>query len=228
MSTPLIELANVSRVFEDGSTRREVLRGVTLSVFPGEIVALVGQSGSGKTTLLNVIGALDADFQGQAKLLGRTLNGLGDDERTTLRNELIGFVFQSFHLLEHLTVVQNVQVPMWLRRDRLSEKEEQSRAQEALSIVGLGDRLHSSVRPLSGGERQRVAIARAIVNRPTLLLADEPTGNLDRETGTMIYGIFDRIKKSTDRECAVVVVTHDVELAKRADRTISLADGRVT
>jgi ABC-type lipoprotein export system ATPase subunit len=227
VTVPLIELAEVRRAFNDGDTRREVLRGISLSVDAGEMVALVGSSGCGKTTLLNVIGCLDDDYQGEAKLLGQSLSALDDDQRTRLRNERIGFVFQSFHLLEHLTVIQNVQVPLWLSQVRLDVDEEKRRAREALEIVGLADRAEGSVRPLSGGERQRVAIARALVNRPTLLLADEPTGNLDRETGRAIYGIFERVKRTEDRPCAVVVVTHDVELAKNVDRTITLAEGRI-
>jgi putative ABC transport system ATP-binding protein len=220
----LIELRDIARSFSDGSKRRDVLRGVTLSIDRGEMVALVGASGCGKTTLLNVIGALDGEFAGEAKLLGRSLGGLDDDERSELRNENIGFVFQSFHLLEHLTVAQNVELPLWLRRDRPARDEEERRAKEALEVVGLGDRLKDSVRPLSGGERQRVAIARAMVNKPTLLLADVTTGNLDRETGRSIYALFDRIKKSG---CTVVVATHDVELARTADRTVTLAEGKL-
>jgi putative ABC transport system ATP-binding protein len=222
----IVELDKVSRIFVDGDVRREVLKDVTFSVSAKEMIALVGPSGCGKTTLLNIIGALDDAFEGDAKLLGRSLKALGDDDRTRLRNKSIGFVFQAFHLLEHLTVIQNVMVPLWLLPDRLSHDEETRRAKEALDTVGLGDRLHQSVRPLSGGERQRVAIARAIVNHPTLLLADEPTGNLDRDTGRAIYSLFARIRDA-ERGCAVVVATHDVVLAANASRTIAIAGGRL-
>jgi putative ABC transport system ATP-binding protein len=222
---PIVELERVSRAFIDGHERREVLKDVSFGVKAREMVALVGPSGCGKTTLLNIIGALDDTFEGEAKLLGRSLRALPDDERTVLRNQSVGFVFQAFHLLEHLTVIQNVEVPLWLLPERLSKAEEAKRAREALETVGLGDRLHGSVRPLSGGERQRVAIARAIVNRPRLLLADEPTGNLDRDTGRSIYALFDRIKNGDG--CAVVVATHDTKLAESADRTIAIANGKI-
>jgi ABC-type lipoprotein export system ATPase subunit len=221
----VIELDRVSRTFGDKETRREVLRNVSLTVRAGEMLALVGASGCGKTTLLNIVGALDEDFAGEAKLLGRSLRSLGDDERTELRNQSIGFVFQAFHLLEHLTLLENVFVPLWLSPARSGPDEETKRAKEALEKVGLADRLHDSVRPLSGGERQRVAIARAIVNRPKLLLADEPTGNLDRETGRSIYQLFESIKSTP---CAVMVATHDVTLAEAADRTLRLVDGELT
>jgi putative ABC transport system ATP-binding protein len=220
----LIELNDIARQFDDGSKSRSVLRGVSLSVDKGEMVALVGASGCGKTTLLNVIGGLDNEFTGEAKLMGRSLRTMSDDERTELRNKHFGFVFQAFHLLEHLTVAQNVELPLWLSSERGARESEELRAKEALEIVGLGDRLHDAVRPLSGGERQRVAIARALVNKPTLLLADEPTGNLDRSTGRAIYELFARIKAAG---CTVVVATHDVELAQTADRTVTLAEGRL-
>jgi ABC-type lipoprotein export system ATPase subunit len=222
VSAPIAELSRVTRTFTDGKLRRQVLKSVSLSVAAGEMVALVGASGCGKTTLLNILGALDAEFEGEASVLGKTLRALADDQRSAIRNEAIGFVFQAFHLLEHLSVKENVIVPLWLAKEQLSEAEEDSRAKEALTRVGLGDRLHESVRPLSGGERQRVAIARAIVNRPKLLLADEPTGNLDRETGKAIYQLFDSIKKTP---CAVVVATHDPALAEAADRRLILSEG---
>lgn len=236
-TTPIVEVERVHRAFGNGKGRREVLSGISFSVVEGELVALVGTSGCGKTTLLNIIGGLDDAFGGEARLLGRSLRSLEDDERTRLRNRSIGFVFQSFHLLEHLTVLQNVQVPMWLLPEALSRKEEDDRAKEALEMVGLGDRLNEPVRPLSGGERQRVAIARALVNRPALLLADEPTGNLDRDTGRSIYALFDRIRREVGGApnptrrgasgCAVIVATHDVDLAKAADRTLTIEGGCV-
>jgi putative ABC transport system ATP-binding protein len=185
----------------------------------------VGPSGCGKTTLLTVLGALDAGYTGTAELMGKRLGDLGEDERTALRNEQIGFVFQAFHLLDHLTVAQNVEVPLWLLSKRPSRDDERARAKEVLDLVGLGDRLDDPVPPMSGGERQRVAIARAVVNRPKLLLADEPTGNLDRETGALIFEIFDRVR--SEQQCAVVVATHDQALASRAGRVIRLEGGRL-
>jgi ABC-type lipoprotein export system ATPase subunit len=226
---PIVELRGVTRSFSDGRTTRDVLRGVDLTVHAGELVALVGASGCGKTTILNVLGALDADVGGHVTIAGCVLSALDDDARSDLRNRTIGFVFQSFHLLEHLSVGQNVEVPLWLSRARVSRAEEVARAKEALDEVGLGGRLHDAVRPLSGGERQRVAIARAIINRPTLLLADEPTGNLDRDTGRSIYALFDRIRRASPAPegCAVVVATHDPELAKAADRVLTVKNGRI-
>lgn len=220
-------LAGVSRTFVDGPVRREVLSGVDLEVHPGEMLALVGPSGCGKTTLLTILGALDAGFEGDVELLGEPLSARSDDQRARLRCEKLGFVFQAFHLLDHLTVAQNVEVPLWLLPDRLSRDEERRRAAEALDRVGLADRLDERVPALSGGERQRVAIARATVNQPRLLLADEPTGNLDPRTGAAIYDVFDRIRAAGDEPCAVVIATHDERLAQKADRVVTVSDGRL-
>jgi predicted ABC-type transport system involved in lysophospholipase L1 biosynthesis ATPase subunit len=225
--TRVARLAGVRRVFADGARRREVLRGVDLEVEAGALVALVGPSGCGKTTLLSILGALDAGFEGQAEVLGRALETLSDDARAALRSQELGFVFQSFHLLDHLSVAENVEVPLWLAPARLGRDEERRRAQEALQRVGLGDRLDERVPTLSGGERQRVAIARALVNRPKLLLADEPTGNLDSVTGAAIYDIFERIRRGEDGNpgCAVVIATHDPRLSTRVDRLLRVQDG---
>lgn len=220
------KLEGVSRIFEDGERRREVLKSVDLEVTAGEMVALVGPSGCGKTTLLTILGALDGGYQGRVSLMGRSLEKLSEDERTGLRNESIGFVFQSFHLLDHLTAAQNVEVPLWLLPKRVSRAEEAARAKSVLEMVDLGDRLFEAVPSMSGGERQRVAIARAVVNRPKLLLADEPTGNLDRETGARIFELFSRIRE--EQQCAVVVATHDPELAAQADRTLRVEQGRLS
>ncbi len=226
MSTNIVvKLQDVARTFEDGPRRREVLAGIDLEVGAGEMVALVGPSGCGKTTLLTILGALDGGYRGHAELMGRTLDVLSEDERTALRNEQIGFVFQAFHLLDHLSVAENVEVPMWLLPSRRSRDDERARAREVLALVGLGDRLDEPVPSMSGGERQRVAIARAVINGPKLLLADEPTGNLDRETGALIFEIFDRVRR--EQHCAVVVATHDSELAARADRVVRLEAGRL-
>lgn len=230
MSAPVVaRLAGVRRAFDDGRRRREILRGVDLEVRAGELIAVMGPSGCGKTTLLSILGALDADFEGAAEVLGEDLAKLDDDARAHLRSERLGFVFQSFHLLDHLSVAENVEVPLWLLPTRLSRDEERRRAADALERVGLGDRLDEHVPTLSGGERQRVAIARALVNRPRLLLADEPTGNLDAATGASIYDIFERIRAGADgvEPCAVVIATHDPRLESRTPRILRMSDGRI-
>lgn len=226
MSTLVVSLSGIRRSFEDGGRRREILRGIDLSVAGGEMVALTGPSGSGKTTLLSIMGALDGGFDGEARLLDTPLARLSDDARARLRNEHIGFVFQAFHLLEHLSVAENVEVPLWLLEQRLPRSSARARAEEALEMVGLADRARGSVRALSGGERQRVAIARAIVNRPRLLLADEPTGNLDPGTGGRVLELFDGIKRgAAGSPCAVVVATHDASIARGADRRYAFVAG---
>ncbi|MBK6688658.1 MAG: ABC transporter ATP-binding protein [Deltaproteobacteria bacterium] len=219
MSEPILALTGIRREIQEGGRTRPILSGIDLVVSPGQLVALVGPSGCGKTTLLSVAGALDADYQGEARLLGQDLRQLNDDARTRLRNEQLGFVFQAFHLLEHLSVAENVAVPLWLRDPPIPEVQANLQVQARLDEVGLGDRGNESVRQLSGGERQRVAIARALVGGPKLLLADEPTGNLDQVTGAKIAELFEQIRKL---DCAVLIATHDRSLAARADQVIEL------
>jgi predicted ABC-type transport system involved in lysophospholipase L1 biosynthesis ATPase subunit len=224
-----VALRGVRRAFSEGGRTRHILSGVELTLRPGEWVALVGTSGSGKTTLLSAIGALDAGFEGEATVLGESLRGLDDDARTDLRNRLVGFVFQSFHLLEHLSVLENVEVPLWLSRAGGSAEEIQRRARAALERVGLGGREQARVPGLSGGERQRVAIARALAPGPRLLLADEPTGNLDDTTGEAILDLFDALRRPEPGEPdrALLVATHDPRVARRADRVLRLVDGQL-
>ena len=224
---PIVELVGLDRVFDDGASRT-VLSSVDLCVRSGELVALVGPSGGGKTTLLSIMGALDTGYRGTVRLLGRALEQLNDDQRSHLRNEAIGFVFQAFHLLEHLSVVENVELALWLLPQAISPDEARRRASQALADVGLGGRDAERVGRLSGGERQRVAIARAIVNQPRLLLADEPTGNLDGANGDKVLQIFDAIRSRTEPGCAVVMATHDPTLAERADRVVRLVAGRLS
>jgi len=221
VSAPIVELTGLGRKFGD----RAVLSNLDLSVAAGELVAIVGASGSGKTTLLHVMGALDSAFTGEVKLFGQSLKGLGDDALSSLRTRTVGFVFQSFHLLEHLRVVENVKLPLWLLEDGPDDEVAEQRALDALSAVGLRDRANDAIGPLSGGERQRIAIARAMVHAPKLILADEPTGNLDAETGASILGLFDQARKQVD--CGVIVVTHDPRVAPRADRVLALREGRL-
>ncbi len=219
--TTVVRLNGVRRGFAEGGAKRGVLDGVDLEIEAGELVAIVGPTGAGKTTLLNVIGGLDGRFEGTASILGQDIRALDDDGRAQLRNASIGFVFQAFHLMEHLDVVENVQVPLWLGD---ADGDLRERAVEALGRVGLDDRASARVGALSGGERQRVAIARAIVNRPGLVLADEPTGNLDRDTGATIIALFDEVRRG---DTAVVVVTHDPRVADRADRVLTLSQGKL-
>ncbi len=221
----IVTLAGVTRRFVD--PERTVLNDIDLSVTSGELVALVGPSGGGKTTLLSIMGALDTGYDGRVCLLGRSLRDFDDDRLSRLRNESVGFVFQAFHLLEHLPVIENVELALWLLPEPIAADAARRRARAALHEVGLEGRDGERVGRLSGGERQRVAIARAIVNRPRLLLADEPTGNLDGATGAVILDIFNRIRQADSPGCAVVVATHDPVLAEQADRVVRLTDGRL-
>lgn len=199
------------------------LRGVTFSVDRGDYVAIVGTSGSGKSTLLNLLGALDRPTSGTVRYDGRDVAEMDDAELAELRNGAIGFVFQSFHLLPRLTALDNVQLPLVYRRT--TPRERRDRAQAALAAVGLADRVAHRPPELSGGQQQRVAIARALVTEPPLLLADEPTGNLDTATGEDIMGLLEGLHR--DRDVAVVVITHEREIARRAQRRIELRDGAV-
>lgn len=222
MSDLPVELRGVTRAFHDGGSMRTILDGIDLDVEAQQIVALMGPSGCGKTTLLSIMGALDSGFSGEAHVLGHRLGELSDDARADLRASEIGFVFQAFHLLDHLTALENVRVAQWLSRDSEGSPE---LAEAALERVGLGRHGQARVPTLSGGERQRVAIARAMVHRPRLLLADEPTGNLDDRTGAEILDLFEQIR--SEDGCSVVVVTHDTQVARRADRVLSIASGRI-
>lgn len=225
MTQPPVRFRGVTRSFRDGTTVRTILDGINLEIGEREMVALVGPSGCGKTTLLSIIGALDSAFAGEANVLGYALDDLSDDERADLRASRIGFVFQAFHLLDHLSALENVRVAQWLSRPSGSSARSEEDARSALDRVGLAGMGGSRVPSLSGGERQRVAIARAIVNRPELLLADEPTGNLDDRTGQEIFELFDGVRQEAG--CAIVVATHDERLAGRADRVLQFAEGRL-
>jgi putative ABC transport system ATP-binding protein len=200
---------------------RQVLGGLSFTVAPGEFIAIVGESGSGKSTLLNLIAGLETPDSGTVRIGGTDLMALDDDARTTLRRARVGFVFQSFHILPHLTVAQNVELPLVLLGTDVAER--RSRTAEMLSAVGLGDRLDSAPRELSGGELQRVAVARALVHRPALVLADEPTGNLDPDTaGTVLALLAGQVRAAG---AAGVLVTHSTSAAARADRVLELDHG---
>ncbi len=202
---------------------RQVLSGLSFSVMPGEFVAVVGESGSGKSTLLNLIAGLETADSGTVRIGGTDLMTLDDDARTELRRARVGFVFQSFHILPHLTVAQNVELPLVLLGVRVTER--QARTAEMLRAVGLGDRPGSAPRELSGGELQRVAVARALVHRPALVLADEPTGNLDPDTaGTVLSLLGNQVRAAG---AAGVLVTHSAAAAARTDRVLVLDHGRL-
>jgi putative ABC transport system ATP-binding protein len=205
-----------------GTVELRVLREIDLTIDTGEYVAIMGPSGSGKSTLLNMIGCLDRPTSGDYLLGGQSVSELDDDELSMIRGKRIGFVFQSFNLINQLNVVENIQVPMYYQG--LTEHQSSERARELANMVGLGDRLEHRPSELSGGQQQRVAIARALANDPLILLADEPTGNLDSESGHEILGILDRLH---DEGKTLIAVTHDETIAEGAQRVIRLLDGRI-
>lgn len=218
----LILATDVRRDYAMNGRPVHALRGVSLAIEPGEYVAIAGPSGSGKSTLLHLLGGIDAPSSGAIEMEGRRLDRLSDRELTRLRLTRIGFVFQRFHLLPVLTAAENVELPM--AEAGVGRRERQARARELLDYVGLANRAPHRATQLSGGEMQRVAIARALANRPALLLADEPTGELDHETGEEILGLFRRINRDG---ATLVVVTHDERLAAQASRVIHMQDGRI-
>ena len=218
----LIQIADVRKVYEMGSTAVNALDGVSLDVKKGEYLAIMGPSGSGKSTLMNIVGCLDTPTSGSYKLRGTEIRERDDDELARIRNQEIGFIFQTFNLLPRADALHNVELPL-IYAGRAS-KERRERAREMLTMVGLGDRTHHRPNELSGGQRQRVAIARALVNGPSLVLADEPTGNLDSKTGLEIMALLDDIHR---RGNTVILVTHEEEVAARAHRVVRLRDGRI-
>ena len=223
MSSPAVEAVDVRRSYHLDGVSVEALRGVSLRIDPGEYVAVVGPSGSGKSTLMHLLGCLDRPTSGVLRVGDRDVATLGDGELAGLRNRTIGFVFQSFQLLGRTTALDNVALPLVYRGVRRAERRE--RAEAALTAVGLGHRLGHRPGQLSGGEQQRVAIARALVGEPGLLLADEPTGNLDTASGAEIMALLDGLVR--DRGVAVVVVTHDPEVAAMARRRVRMRDGLI-
>jgi len=227
-SAVILSAENVQKSYRMGATRVNVLKGVDLAVQQGEFVAIVGASGSGKSTLLHILGALDRPDKGLVQFEGRDLNRLRARELNRLRNQMIGFVFQFYHLLDELSVLENVFLPAMVSRSTagwlMSRRQARQRAEELLAQLGLHERARHKPYQLSGGERQRVAIGRALMNQPPLLLADEPTGNLDSTAGNGILNVFETLNKAGQ---TIVMVTHDDRIARRAQRTIMLADGRV-
>ena len=220
---PLLELRGIHKHYGEGEARLHVLHGIDLAVREGEFVAILGQSGSGKSTLLNILGCLDRPSGGAYLLDGSDTATLDDDRLSEVRNRAIGFVFQSFQLVPQLTVLENVEVPLFYAGVPRAERHRAAR--ERLEQVGLGPRLHYRPPQLSGGEQQRVAIARALSTDPRLLLADEPTGNLDSATGEQILGL---IRSLGDEGRTVVLITHDAHVAAAAKRRVRILDGRIS
>jgi putative ABC transport system ATP-binding protein len=219
---PLIEARGLWKSYSMQAEEVHALRGVDLDVESGEYAAIMGPSGSGKSTLMNLLGCLDTPSKGSYLLNGREVSAMDDDELAHVRNQEIGFVFQTFHLLPRASALRNVELPLVYRGVRAEERAE--RARKALESVDLGDRLGHRPNELSGGQRQRVAIARALVNEPSIVLADEPTGNLDSATGEEILAIFNQLNR---RGNTLLVVTHEEDVAAHAKRIIRLRDGRI-
>jgi len=222
MSSPLINITNIKRDFVLGSEIINVLKGINLQINKGEYVALMGPSGSGKSTLMNLLGCLDTPTSGSYILNGKDVSQMHDDDLAEIRNKEIGFVFQTFNLLPRTTALDNVALPMIYAG--YSKANRNSRATEVLTQVGLDDRMDHQPNQLSGGQRQRVAVARALVNRPSIILADEPTGNLDSKTSIEIMKLFGDIHAAGN---TVILVTHEEEIAKYAHRIIRLRDGLI-
>jgi putative ABC transport system ATP-binding protein len=223
VTTPALEAVDVTRTYQLGGTEVHALRGVSLRIAPGEYAAIVGPSGSGKSTLMHLLGLLDRPSSGVITVGGSDATALSDTELAVLRNETIGFVFQSFQLLSRTSALDNVALPLLYRG--VPKAERRRRAAAALEAVGLGARTGHRPTELSGGEQQRVAIARALVGEPQLLLADEPTGNLDTRTGGEVMETLERLNR--EREVAVVLVTHDREIAERSHRQVYMRDGLI-
>jgi putative ABC transport system ATP-binding protein len=218
----LIEMHDLTRVYQLGPQEIYALRGVDLIVEQGEYVAIMGPSGSGKSTLMNIIGCLDRPTAGQYILDGTPVESMDDDDLAAVRNKKIGFVFQTFNLLARTTALQNVELPLVYAK--VPRQERRELAEEALSAVGLQERMNHQPNELSGGQRQRVAIARALVNKPSLLLADEPTGNLDSQTGREILDLF---RNLSERGNSIIMVTHEDDVAREARRIIHIRDGKI-
>ena len=223
MAEPLVRIEGLARSFEQGGERIDVLRGVELALMPGEIVALLGPSGSGKSTLLQAVGLLEGGWTGRLWLDGVDVAGLSERERTRLRRDALGFVYQFHHLLPDFTALENAEMPLLVRAQPAAAT--RARARAALEAVGLGQRLHHRPAQLSGGEQQRVAVARALVARPRLVLADEPTGNLDEATAARVFAEFLALVRA--ERAGALIATHNPVLAGGCDRLVCLHEGRI-
>jgi len=218
----LIQIRNITRVYDMGEEKLYALRGVDLDIEKNEYIAIMGPSGSGKSTLMNIIGCLDTPTSGDYILNGKDVHEMDDDELAVIRNKEIGFVFQTFNLLPRSDSLHNVELP--LIYSGVSRAERIKRAEDALTNVGLADRMKHKPNELSGGQRQRVSVARALVNNPSLILADEPTGNLDTKTGEEIMGLF---RELNEKGNTIIIVTHEEDIAKHANRIVKIRDGKI-
>ena len=219
----VVDAKDVTKVYQMGEVEVHALRGVSLQIAPGEVLSIMGPSGSGKSTLMNILGCLDRPTSGEYSLNGESVAELSDDELAEIRNRGVGFVFQSFNLLPRATALANVELPM--RYSSLNGRDRKKVAKEALEAVGLGDRIHHRPNELSGGQMQRVAIARALVNNPAIIMADEPTGNLDSKSGDEIMALLRKLNE--ERGTTLIIVTHDPEISALTDRVITLLDGKI-
>jgi len=223
MSEPLVSVRGLKRSFHKDGATVSVLKGIDFEVREGEFATIMGPSGAGKTTFLHVIGSLDRPTEGKVFYRGKDISLFTGEEQCRFRNEKVGFVFQFYHLLQDFTVLENIMIPLWIKRAKAAEA--QGAAEEFLRIMGLADRRHHKPGELSGGEQQRVAIARALINRPELILADEPTGNLDRKTGR---GVLEYILSVRERiGAALILVTHDPEIGAYGKRRLTMVDGEL-
>jgi putative ABC transport system ATP-binding protein len=222
MGGVIIQMEEIRKVYDTGKVKVEALKGIDLSVTSGEFVAVVGPSGSGKSTLMNLIGCLDTPSSGVYRLAGESVAGFTRDQLADIRNRRVGFVFQNFNLLPHITAFENVEIPLLF--GGVSPRKRKERVEELLGRVGLADRMEHKPTELSGGQMQRVAVARALAMNPDILLADEPTGNLDTSSGTDVMSLFDELSRQGR---TLVVITHDMALARRANRIVEIRDGRI-
>jgi putative ABC transport system ATP-binding protein len=223
MSEWVVDAKDITKVYQMGEVEVHALRGLSVKIAPGEVISIMGPSGSGKSTLMNILGCLDRPTSGEYSLNGESVANMTDDQLADIRNRGVGFVFQSFNLLPRATALTNVELPM--RYATLNGRNRKQVATDALEAVGLGDRIHHRPNELSGGQMQRVAIARALVNNPAMIMADEPTGNLDSESGDEVMAVLKKLNQ--ERGTTLIIVTHDPEIAELTDRVIKIFDGRI-